>query len=159
MPRWLLAWTLMVPLACNPKNPSGFAHGDYDDTGADDTDTGPIGDCPPTLGSVTAVEDDYPTIGWVAEIHVPFTEGSCAIDDGLLYLEWGDGSGSTQTEGPWTVGFQDEQILVETYDGETHEGSLLVVVQLPERGYHLEFETWLEFGDGSTSNHAIGMVN
>jgi len=159
MPRWILACPLLLPLACDPKGPGGFGHGQYDDTSPDDSDTNPVGDCAATLGTISANQTEIPGRGWAAESHVPFTEGSCAIDDAMLIMEWLDENGVSHTEDPWTVGFKDEDTYVETYDALTGEGSIYVVVVLPEEGYHFEFEVWLKFPDGSLSNHASAVVN
>lgn len=158
--RPILATLLLLPLlACEPKN-DGFGPGG-DDTGPADSgdDSDPPGDCPPVLGDVTAEQDDYPGTGWVAEVVVGFTQMDCPVEDGDLFMEWGDGEGSTQVEGPWSVGYEDELVFVESYDPKTHMGELFFAFTLPDEGTHIEFELWLEYPDGSRTERAAGVVN
>jgi hypothetical protein len=141
-------------LACNPDTGPNFGYGDpSDDTGETDTADNPDSDCAPTFGAVEASIDDYPGKGWVVEVVAPFTEGTCSMADGSLYIEHDDGSGGTATEGPFSIGFDDEDVWIQDYDDVAGTGELFFAFVVDSSTEQATFTLWVQFGDGSASEH------
>ncbi len=156
MSRWILTVALAGLLACNPNTGPNFGGNgsNTDDTGAEDTGESPTSDCPPTWGEIAATVDDYPGKGWVVEVLAPFTEGSCSIDTAEMYVEHEDEGGDMTTEGPYSVGFEDEDVYVEDYDADAGTGSLFYAFPIDSASDQMIFTMWVEFSDGSESAHA-----
>lgn len=160
MSKWILTLALASLLACNTDEGPGFGMGSNgDDTATDDT--GPTGsaDCPPSFGAIAAEVDDYPGKGWVVEVTAPFTEGTCSMADGELYLELDDGTGGMATEGPFDIGFEDEAIYIENYDEEAGTGELFFAFPVESSGDQMIFTMWVKFADGSSSEHVEVTLN
>mgnify|MGYP006971704317 CR=1 FL=1 len=154
MSRWIAITALACLMACNPSDGPGFGAGsNADDTGPGDTDSSTTSDCPPSFGDITAAIDAYPGKGWAVEVTAPFTEGTCSIADGELYIEHDDGSGGLATEGPFTIGFEDEEVYVEEYDAETGTGKLFYAFLVDSQGDQVTFSMWVRFGGGESSEH------
>ena len=162
MSKWFLSAALMPMLACTP-NGSNFAGGGngLEETGytGDTADTGPTSECPPTFGDPDASIDDYPGKGWVIEVTAPFEEGSCDITDGSLYLEFDDGEGGTTQGGPYTIGFNAEDVYVDDYDDEERAGKLFYAFTVDSDSSTVDFTMWVAFDDGSESTHLAISVN
>lgn len=158
MSRWIattaLACTLACALACTPKKGPGFGNGaGSDDTGLEDTDNPITSDCPPTFGAIDAAIDDYPGKGWVVEVDAPFVEGSCSIADGDLWIEIEDESGGLTTEGPFSIGFDAEDVFVDDYDAEAGTGKLFFAFLVDSTSDQMVFTMWVGFGGGESSEH------
>jgi hypothetical protein len=154
MSKLILTLALTSLLACNTDNGPGFGMGtNGDDTDADDTGPTGSGDCPPSFGEIAAAIDDYPGKGWVVEVTAPFTEGTCSVADGELYLEFEDGTGTMVTEGPFEIGFEDEAIYIENYEEEAGTGELFFAFPVDSSSDQVIFTMWVKFTDGSSSEH------
>jgi len=155
MSKWILTVALMSMMACDPQTGPGFGAGsNSDDTGpTDDTSLPDTSECPPTFGDVTATIDDYPGTGWVAEVLAPYTEGTCKTHEGNLWLEREDNTGSMITEGPFDIGFADEEVLIEDYDEENGTGTIFFVFPVDSAADQVVISLWVRFEDGSSSEH------
>ena len=123
--------------------------GEPEDTQETQQDTDTIA-CPPVLGDADVHDEEYPGKGWLVEVIVPFTERSCDITEGSLYLEVDDGTGTTRTEGPFSIGFDDEDVYVQDYvDG---AGELFLAFNNGDPHSAFEIELWIEFEDGSSTD-------
>jgi len=153
MSKWILTVALAGLMACDPQTGPGFGSGSNgDDTGpTDDTSLPDTSECPPTFGDVTASIDDYPGIGWVAEVLVPFTEGACKMDEGKLWLEREGSTGDMITEGPFDIGFDDEKVQLVDYTEETGEGTLFFVFPVDSASDQVVISLWVAFDNGTSS--------
>lgn len=150
----LLALFTVCTLACDPNDGPGFRPGTGgDDSTTDDTADGPVDDCPPTFGTIEATIDDYPGVGWVSEVYAPFVEGTCAMASGDLFLGFDDGTGGTRTEGPFSIGFDDEKVLILDYDEGAGTGELFFAFEVDSGMEQVVFTMWVDFGGGVTSEH------
>ncbi len=150
MSKWILMAAMVGLLGCNPATGPGFGGGGTstgDDTGKDDTGQDDM-DCPPTFGDINAEIDDYPGVGWVAEVEAPFVEGTCSIADGDLYI--GLDGGATE-EGPFPIGFDDEDAWVDDYDEGAGTGTLFFAFEVGSSTDQVTFTMWVSFPDGSAS--------
>jgi hypothetical protein len=160
MSKWILTLALASALGCDPASDPGFGLGsNTDDTTTDDSGPTGDGDCPPSFGTISAEIDEYPGKGWAVEVTAPFTEGTCSIADGSLFIEHDDGSGGTATEGPYDIGFEDEDVYVEDFDAEAGTGSLWFAFLVDSSVEQVIFTMWVSFGDGSASEHVEVTVN
>ncbi len=160
MSKWIATLALGTLMACTPNTGPGFTYGngDDDDT-AEDSGLDTTSDCPPTLGAVEAAIDDYPGKGWVAEVTIPFTDGSCDVGDGQLYLSHPDGSGGTATEGPFEIGVDGPDVWIENYDEHAGTGELFFAMLVEGYGEPIDFTLWPTFPDGSQSNEVSGTAS
>ena len=161
MSKWFLSAALVLTMACPPPDKQ-FAGGgsSLDDTGPSE-DTGEIvtSDCPPALGDPTAAIDDYPGKGWVIEVTLPFEQGTCEITEGDLYLELDDGAGGTNIEGPFSIGFEAEDVYVDDWNEDEGAGELFFAFTVDSASSTVDFSLWVEFGDGSSTPHLAVSVN
>jgi hypothetical protein len=154
MSRWILSLALVSLMACDPNKGPGFRPGGSTDDTDQTDDTGWVPtDCAPTFGEIVAEIDDYPGKGWVVEVTAPFTEGSCSMADGSLYIEHDDGSGGTATEGPFSIGFDTEDVFIQEYDDAAGTGKLFFAFFADGATEQVVFTMWVAFGDGSSSEH------
>ncbi len=164
MSKWLLSAALVLLTGCQPVN-NNFAGGGngLDDTGpsTDTDDTGPdtTSECPPSFGEPAAAVDDYPGKGWVVEVELPFEEGSCDITEGEMYLEFDDGTGGTTQGGPYTIGFDAEDVYVDDYSEDEGAGVLFFAFTVDSSASSVDFTVWIEFGDGSSTEKLNVSVN
>ncbi len=158
MKRWIAPLALLALVGCNPNNDNNWRlGGNTSDTGPEDSDTVPVGDCLPTLGSPTAEIDDYPP-DWVIEVTVDFQEGSCSIDQGELYLEVESGGELLGEMGPLDIELKTGSVLVDDYDSEAGTGYLIFAVTVTDEDASYKVSFWLDF-DGQSTDTLTASVN